>query len=271
MFRPYDHRHGSVFVRAENWMNQGQTYETSLVQHQNPEFLAQPRWWVQDREVLARLGTDAPVAFLVFRDVTRATDERTLLPAFIPFSAVVNKAPLVLFDDSTTPRRQSCLLGNLFAFVCDYCVRQKFGGVSLNFFILKQIPILPPDTYAERCPWAKKQTLEHWISDRVLKLSCTAEDMIPLAEACGFKGSRGDGVHIWKEQERAQLRAELDAAYFLLYGVRREDAEYMLSTFSNTGYLPEDDRPESGEAWAKGSTGEAVLEAFDHLSGLTSA
>src|SRR5438128_6298374 len=35
-------------------------------------------------------------------------------------------------------------------------------------------------------------TPEHWISERVLKLSCTAEDMIPLAQACGFKGSRGD-------------------------------------------------------------------------------
>src|SRR5437868_7440064 len=101
----------------------------------------------------------------------------------------------------------------------------------------------PPDTYTGKCPWSKKETLEHWISERVLKLSCTADDMIPLAQACDFKGSRGDGVHIWKEAERAQLRAELDAAYFHLYGINRDDAQYILSTFTNTGLLREDERP----------------------------
>ncbi len=107
--------------------------------------------------------------------------------------------------------------------------------------------------------------MEHWISERVLKLSCTAEDMIPLAKACEFKGSRGDGVHIWKEQERAVLRAELDAACFHLYGIEREDAEYMLSTFTNTGLVPEDDRGAQQFLWSRGSTGEMVLEAFDRL------
>ena len=69
----------------------------------------------------------------------------------------------------------------------------------------------------------------------MLKLTCTADDMIPLAKACDFKGSRGDGVHLWKESERAELRAELDAAYFHLYNIPRPDAKYILSTFTNTG------------------------------------
>ncbi|MEK7732133.1 MAG: hypothetical protein AAB363_09795, partial [Planctomycetota bacterium] len=88
---------------------------------------------------------------------------------------------------------------------------------------------------------------------------------IPLAKACEFKGSRGDGVHIWKEQERAAIRAELDAAYFHLYGIEREDAEYMLSTFSNTGLVPEDERGSQQFLWRSGSTGEMILEAFDRL------
>ena len=89
--------------------------------------------------------------------------------------------------------------------------------------------------------------------------------MIPLAKACEFKGSRGDGVHIWNEQERAELRAELDAAYFHLYGIEREDAEYMLSTFTNTGFIPEDERGSQQFLWSPGSTGEMVLEAFDRF------
>jgi hypothetical protein len=116
----------------------------------------------------------------------------------------------------------------------------------------------------------------------VLKLSCTAEDMIPLAQACDFKGSRGDGVHIWKEEERAQLRAELDAAYFHLYGISRDDAEYILTTFTNTGVVPAENLagvPPSGglqkpakagtsaqqQMWSPGSSGERILEAYDRL------
>jgi hypothetical protein len=94
--------------------------------------------------------------------------------------------------------------------------------------------------------------LEGWVSDRVLKLTCTANDMIPLAEAAGFK----EGVHKWKPEERAQLRAELDAAYFLLYGLERDDAEYVLSTF-NVAERPD---YEAGEP-----SGEQILGAYDAM------
>jgi len=159
-----------------------------------------------------------------------------------------------------------CLLANLNAFAYDYCTRQKIGGVTLNFFIVEQLPTLPPETYADKCPWSKKETLEHWISERVLKLTCTAEDMIPLAKACGFRGSRGDGVHIWKETERVEIRAELDAAYFHLYGVKRDDAEYILSTFANTGLLGRDEGGSQQFLWSPGSTGQVVLHALGKLS-----
>ncbi len=148
----------------------------------------------------------------------------------------------------------------------DYITRQKIGGITLNFFIVEQLPTLPPDRYAEKCPWSKRETLEHWVSERVLKLSCTAEDMLPLAEACSFSGSRGDGVQIWKESERDALRAELDAAYFQLYGIDRDDAEYMLTTFSNTGLIPPDERGPENEVWMRNSTAERILQAYDKLA-----
>ncbi len=78
--------------------------------------------------------------------------------------------------------------------------------------------------------------LEQWISERVLKLTCTAEDMLPLAEACNFTGGSfqaeyGGRLNKWDEAERAELMAELDAAFFQLYGIDRDDAQYILSTF----------------------------------------
>ena len=129
---------------------------------------------------------------------------------------------------------------------------------------------MPPDTYADKCPWSKRETLEHWISERVLKLSCTAEDMIPLAKACDFKGSEGGGIQKWREAERMQLRAELDAAFFHLYGVSREDAEYMLSTFTNSGLVPEHERQNQTSIWASGSIGAMTLNVYDQLSPLIS-
>ena len=187
MFRQFDHRHGSVFVEESNWVNQGQTNESSLVQHQNPEHLAQPRWWVSEDKVQEALQSSPP-ALLVFRDITRATDARTMIAAFIPLCGVINTAPMAIFTNpSMSVRLWCCLLGNWNSLVLDFVAKTKVGHMHMNFFIVEQLPTLPPDTYAEKCPWSKRETLEHWISERVLKLSCTAEDMRPLAKACEFE------------------------------------------------------------------------------------
>lgn len=265
MLQAFDHRAASIVIDASNWMRQGQKSETSLVEHANPEFAVLPRWWVKEALVDQELP-DVREAYVVIKDVTSATNERTMIACFLPRAAVVNSAPLVLTAPGLSQRRAACLLASYNSFAYDFVARQKVGSVHLNFFIVEQLPTLPPDTYEDKCPWSKRETLERWISERVLKLSCTAEDMLPLAKACDFKGSRGDGVHIWKEQERATLRAELDAAFFHLYGVERDDAEYMLSTFTATGFIHPDDRGDDGTAWERGSIGEAVLDAYDALA-----
>ena len=266
MIRAFDHRAASVVIEEANWFRQGQKATTSLVDHQNPEFCALPRWWTDSEEIAKRVDGVQPPAFLSFKNVTSPTNTRSMIAAFIPFCAVGNSAPCMLFPQDTPWRAACCVLANLNAFALDYIARQKIGNVNLNFYLIEQFPMFHPMNYEGKCPWSKKETLEHWISERVLKLSCTAEDMIPLATACDFKGSRGDGVHIWKEQERATLRAELDAAFFHLYDVEREDAQYMLSTFTGTGYIQPDDREKGGLAWERGSIGQAVLDAYDTLA-----
>ncbi len=232
MVQAYDHRAASVIIKDGNWVRQGQTIETSLVEHTNPEFTVTPRWWV-DESVVNKALADQPGDagwFMGFKDISSSTNERTMIASFIPRYAATNKFVLMLTDIS--PGLQSCLLGNLNSIVFDFATRQKMGGIPLNFFIVEQLPTLPPDTYADPCPWSPKQTLEAWISERVLKLSCTADDMKPLAKACGFKGSLKNGVHKWKDQERTRLRAELDAAYAHLYGISEEDLTYILTTFN---------------------------------------
>ena len=265
MTRDYDHRASWVTMNAQNAYMNYSAESVSLVDHQNPEFLPKGRYWVAEEHVEQRAPKSLSTAAIGFHDIARANDTRTMVGCLVPYAAYSNKLPLLINEADVEWRRFCCLMGNLNGYAYDFVVRQKVGGANLNFFIVEQLPTLPPDIYSDKCPWFKKQTLEHWISERVLKLSCTAEDMIPLAKACGFKGSRGDGVHLWKDAERAEIRAELDAAYFHLYSIPRDDVQYILSTFSNTGLIPENERASQQSLWGRDSTGERVLEAFDRL------
>jgi hypothetical protein len=266
MIQAFDHRAASVVIEGENWLRKAQKAESSLVEHQNPEFGVLPRWWVDNEDIAKRVPACTQGAVIAFKNVASPTNSRTMIASFAPITAFGHSAPLVLLPQSINGRHACALVGNMNSFIYDFITRQKIGGVNLSYFIIQQVPTLPPDTYAEKCPWAKKETLEHWISERVLKLSCTADDLIPLANACDFKGSRGDGVHLWKEAERAELRAELDAAYFHLYEIERDDVEYILSTFTNTGFLAEDQRDSQQLLWSRGSTGELILDAYDRFA-----
>jgi len=233
MAQAYDHRAAGVVVDKSNWFRQGQTDETTPADHQNPEFLAIPRWWINSAQIAGQ--PDLP-AYLAFKNVTSPTNRRTMIAAMIPRTGVGNSAPLILVDKTILPRSYLALLANLNSFVLDYVAREKIGNVNLNFFLIEQFPLFSPDTYAKPCPWNHLTTLEAWISERVLKLTCTAEDMLPLADACHFTGGSfqaeyGGRLNKWDEAERAELMAELDAAFFHLYGIPRDDVEYILSTF----------------------------------------
>jgi len=230
MIQAYDHRAASVTVDKENWMRQGQTEPTSLVEHQNPEFTVRSRWWVSNTDVKKALNDDPLPAYLAFKDVTSPTNTRTMIASFVPYSAFLNSAPLILFGNKISIQKQACLLANLNSFALDYVVRQKIGGVHLNFYLVKQFPMFSPDFYDSLCPWDKTQTLVEWLSPRVLKMTCTCDDMKPLGEAAGLDPP----IHKWNADERAELQAELDAAYFVLYGIANSEVEYVLSTFAGT-------------------------------------
>jgi len=252
MVQMYDHRAASVLVDQSNWMRQGQTDPTTLVQHQNPEFSVEPRWWVAQSEVVEASKRKSPTPFIGFKDITSPTNQRTIIAAAVPWSAFTNHLPLVTTSQTLT--LNMILLANLNSFALDFVARQKIGGVTLNFFIIAQLPVFPPDFYQQKCPWSPRMTFEKWISRRVLKLTCTSNDMVPLAEACGFDPP----VHKWKPTERLDLIAQLDAAYFILYGIERDDVEYILSTFAGI-------RKEREGAFAGSTTYDKILHHYDQL------
>ena len=111
----------------------------------------------------------------------------------------------------------SCLLANLSSLVFDNSVRQKVAGLNLNFFIVKQFPILPRHNLIP-------QYDTEFMNSRVLELVYTAYDMKPFAEDMGYYGE----PFRWDEERRALLRAELDAYYARLYGLNRKQLRYIL-------------------------------------------
>ena len=93
--------------------------------------------------------------------------------------------------------------------------------------MLKQFPVVPPNTYREPDPWSTIETRCFWLLPRVLELTFTAWDLAPFAHDCGYDGA----PFRWDEARRLLLRCELDAAFFHLYGVNRDDTDYIMETF----------------------------------------
>ncbi len=221
----------------------------------DPELVVLPRYWVAEREVEAKLAEKGWSRgwLLGWRDIARSTDERTVIASVIPRVAVGDTFLLMLPDISRL-EFVPCLLANLDALPFDYVARQKVGGTHLKFNVTKQLPVLPPDVYAQPCPWYPGQTLADWIRPRVLELVYTAWDLAPFARDLGDQGP----PFRWDPARRAQLRAELDAAFFLLYGLERSEVEYVLGTFPVL-------RQNEERAYGEYRTARLVLSAFDAL------
>jgi SAM-dependent methyltransferase len=190
----------------------------------DPTYVVQPRYWVPESEVNLRLRK--PARWLLgFRDITNATNERTMIATALPLAAVGNVEPLLW--TSVDARTTAFLPAILDSFVFDYAVRQKVGGTHLNFFVVEQLPVLPPTILEAPAPWSPAETVADWMAPRVLELTYTANDMSGFGADLHYSGP----PFAWNSDRRRQLRAELDAACFLLYGLDRDEVAYAMDTF----------------------------------------
>ena len=215
MVQAFNHRAADIIVNPNNKQRSAQPKETELSQYINPKYSVNSQFWVSKAEVENRLSDSKQNYFIGFKSVTSPTNSRTFIATLLPFCGAGNSMPLILANKSNK-NLISCLLCNLNSLVFDYVAKQKTGGVNLNFFIVKQLPVIPPETYTE--------SDIKFISSRVLELVYTAWDMQPFAKDMGYDGE----PFIWDEQRRAILRAELDAYYAKLYGLTRDELRYIL-------------------------------------------
>lgn len=251
LFHQYDHR----WATYENGRNRHVLPEEKA----DPGFQVTPRYWVEESEVLERLPEEWDHRwFIAFRDITRPTEVRTVIAAVLPWAGVGNKAPLVI---SPWPAEVlAALVGNLNSLVLDYAARQTVAGTTLNYFLIEQLPVLPPDSYNDGD--------YDFIVPRFLELTCTARDIQAFAQELGWEAE----PYQWDEERRAFLRAELDAYYAHLYGLTREELRYILDPQEVYGedfpgetfrVLKENEVRRYGEY----RTRRLVLEAYDRLAG----
>ncbi|HLS80620.1 MAG TPA: hypothetical protein VK025_04375 [Steroidobacter sp.] len=243
----YDHRAADVVKSESAAQRQNQPRYLSDEEKADPTRLAIPQYWVRE----SLLDPDLPEWLIGFSDITSPTNERTMVPVAIPRVGAGNKLPIVIAAES----HAHCLLACLASFALDFQVRQKVGGTTLNYFLVKQFPVLPPSSFEEACAWAREHTLSAWIAPRVAELVATANDMTQVAEQLDIEGA----PFRWNPERRALLRAELDAAFFHLYGLSRDDTAYVMDTFP---IVKRKDEATHGEY----RTRRLILEVYDALA-----
>lgn len=218
MANHYDHRYGTYEGRIES--RQSTALDRPAVsQKRDPRFTVHPRYWVEESHI-------PPSDWLLgIRDITHSTNDRTFIAHALPKCAAGNS---VVCAKTERHAQTPLLLANLCTFVFDYIVRQKIGGLHLNFFVVKQLPVLPPETYGSPSgACCGISSLADFIDSRVLELTFTATDIAPFAQGMGYSSA----PFTWDDSRRFKMRCELDALFFHLYGISRADADYILDTF----------------------------------------
>ena len=157
--------------------------------------------------------------FIIYRNVTGAVNNRTTVATIVPKLPIVLSAYILKFENEHSAKEQVCFLANINSFVFDFASRRKIGGSHLSVYVFDQIPVIPPQNYSLK--------LLDKISMNVLQLTFTSNSLRPFAMDLEYVGN----PFIWNDKERFQLLCELDAIYAHLYGLEKEEMDYILETF----------------------------------------
>jgi hypothetical protein len=158
---------------------------------------------------------------LAFREISRSTDERTMIAAIIPpghvfgHKGTCEKTPWVRPDSAALIL---CAVFNSFAF--DWCIRQKIAA-SLSIFMLNGCP-------APALTPASSRFLAHG----ALRLSCRHSGYARLwREQLRINPTRDSDMAA--SDAHVVLRAAIDAVVAHAYGLEREDYRHILTGFSH--------------------------------------
>lgn len=153
-------------------------------------------------------------ARVAFRDVSRATDSRTVRACLVPPGVfLTNKAPYLVFPTGGDAARAACLaIMNSLPF--DWQAR-RFVEINLNFFILEGLIV----------PDLEDDDLDA-IAECAAHLSCVDERFADFAEPFGIETGP------LAEEERDRLRLEIDARVAHAWRITGDDLNVLLADFT---------------------------------------
>jgi len=153
---------------------------------------------------------------IIFRDVTRSTDTRTMIAALVPGQTPLTNTAPYLFRRAGSARTEAFLLGVLCSIPFDWYCR-RYVEVHMHLTLLRGLPVprpAPDDKLAER------------VVEIAGRLAAVDGRYGSWAAEVGVKvGAAGP------ESLRAELMAELDAVVALLYGLTPEQLRIVFETF----------------------------------------
>ena len=221
MVQMYDHRAASVVVNADNLHRPAQQEASNLTQHADPSWFPSPQFFVSSLD-LQTFTKDQWV--LAFKQITAPTNARTMIASVLPVCGVGHSMCVIVSEPDIASTTLPLLLANLNSFVFDYLGRQKVQGQNYSVFILEQLPVINPTVFEKILGSVR---IADFVRGEVLRLSYTAHDLAPFARDMGYDGA----PYKWDEDDRRHRLARLDALFFNLYGISRDDAAYILDTF----------------------------------------
>ncbi|MFC9529111.1 Eco57I restriction-modification methylase domain-containing protein [Streptomyces sp. NPDC056975] len=267
MLHHYDHRFSTYENATEKQLNERTLPRFTVEQHQDASAVSLPRYWVPEQDVptgevdktgkpimepgvrsrLAAKGWDREWV-MGFRKICRASDERSAITYAFPRAGLGDSGNILI---PRSVEHSALLYSNSVSMVLDYVLRQKLGGTNLNFFQFEQLPFIAPEAISQHASS---------LVPRILELTYTATDMAPFARDLGDTGT----PFRWDTDRRAVIRAELDALFFHLYGISRDDTAYILDTFNG---VRDNDMKAHGEYRTKN----LILAEYDRMAadGLT--
>ncbi|MET7972437.1 DNA methyltransferase [Streptomyces mirabilis] len=267
MLHHFDHRFSTYENATEKQLAVGTLPRFTVEQHQDAGAVTMPRYWVPEQDIstgnygkngqeikvpgarsrLAAKGWDREW-ILGWRNIGRSTDERTMITSTAPRHGFQNSFHIALPQTTSNAPLLSAILSSM---VCDYCVRQKVGGTNLTYNYVEQFAVPSPSQISPH---------SSFVIPRLLELTYTAHNMGPFACDLGDTGA----PFRWNENRRPVIRAELDALFFHLYGIDRDDTAYILDTFNVT-------RDNDIKAHGEYRTKNLILAEYDRMAaaGLT--
>ena len=196
--------------------------------------------------------------FQAFRKITNATNERTIISGNVSASGVGDSAWTAEFAHARAVS-SALVMANMNSLPLDWAARMSVGGVNLNFFIVKQFPVLPPEAYLEQSPCGGEYV--GLIVPRALELTYTSWDMRPFARDLGYEGA----PFAWDEDRRHRVKSELDAIFAHMYGLTRDELEWVLDAPAPSASFPTLKNNET-RSFGEYRTRRYALSAYDQMA-----